>query len=64
MFLKLIVILMSVQRIVTNNVDTEFPIEFTYHKLNRGLSENIHGSYFGYSLTVNQENNQQNSKIN
>ena len=66
LFSKLISISILVEIIISDNIDTDFPIKFSYQKsdsISRD-NENINGSYFGFSLAVTQQNDDQNNQIN
>jgi hypothetical protein len=61
LFLLYLCFLTSLKTVSCDNIDEEFPIIFTHKKSDSAAklleSEQNFGSYFGYSLSVSQENN-------
>ena len=57
---KTILISKLISFIICDNIDTDFPIVFSYRKSdsNSRDNENINGSYFGVSLSAKQQNDQ------
>ena len=53
--LDLCFFLCLISSIICDNIDTQFPIIFSYQKSARNFKLNdISGSHFGYSLVANQ----------
>jgi len=54
-YLYLSILLITV---LSDNIDLEFPVVFTYKKSdsNSKLNQQSFGSYFGYSVSVNDDN--------